>query len=110
VHGQLHRDDGLAHLPLVAAPLAHGLLAGLLAAAGRPAAGNFLRTECQFNGVVISDDIDAPAVARGRELHTITRKALTAGNDLLLLSAEADVLGLAARLTEAMSPRPKITI
>jgi len=59
---------------------------------------------------VISDDIDAPAVARGRELHTITRKALTAGNDLLLLSAEADVLGLAARLTEAMSPRPKITI
>jgi AraC-like DNA-binding protein len=40
VHGQLHRDGGLAHLPLVAAPLAHGLLTGLLAAAGhqyRPA-------------------------------------------------------------------------
>ena len=66
-----------------------------------PAAGNFLRTDCQFHGVVISDDIDAPAVTQGRELHTVTRQALTAGNDLLLVSAEADVLGLAARLAEA---------
>ncbi|HEX4360329.1 MAG TPA: helix-turn-helix domain-containing protein [Pseudonocardia sp.] len=40
VNGQLHREDGLLRQPLVAAPLAHGLLAGLLAAAGhqyRPA-------------------------------------------------------------------------
>jgi AraC-like DNA-binding protein len=34
VNSQLHRGDGLLARPLVAAPLAHGLLTGLLAAAG----------------------------------------------------------------------------
>jgi beta-N-acetylhexosaminidase len=45
-----------------------------------------LKEQFGFTGLVITDDIDAPATLRGRKLEEVAVLALAAGADLLLLS------------------------
>jgi len=60
-----------------------------------------LRTGCGFAGVVVSDDVDAPSVMRGRPLPQAVLDAVAAGNDLVLLAAGGDLEQAAAALAAA---------
>ena len=48
---------------------------------------SMLRSEFDFKGVVMSDDLDSRATTRGRPVEQVAIDALKAGSDLLLLAA-----------------------
>lgn len=45
-----------------------------------------LKGQCNFQGLVLSDDLDSPATLRGQSIGTVAVEALTAGADLLLVA------------------------
>lgn len=53
---------------------------------------DLLKTRFGFNGVVMSDDLDAQATLRGRSIEETAVKALNAGSDFLLLADSDDQL------------------
>jgi beta-N-acetylhexosaminidase len=92
-------NDDLWHR---AAPFRRSIAAGVLAVLAGPAPViavdeinaacvspkmiRLLKEQFGFSGLVITDDIDAPATLRGRKLEEVAVSALAAGADLLLLS------------------------
>jgi beta-N-acetylhexosaminidase len=73
------------------------------AASTSPAAIAMLRNDFGFNGLIVSDDLDAPATMRGRSLLETAVASVSAGADLLLvgggphLDALCDGIAHAAR-------------
>ncbi|WP_321852391.1 glycoside hydrolase family 3 N-terminal domain-containing protein [Burkholderia diffusa] len=63
---------------------------------------SMLRHEFSFHGLVISDDLDAPGILRGRNIETTAVAALDAGADLLLVSSEAGLDRIAVTIVEAV--------
>jgi beta-N-acetylhexosaminidase len=61
-----------------------------------------LRGELGFKGLVISDDIDAPGILRGRAIDATAVASLAAGADLLLLSSEAGLDRIAQAIVDAV--------
>ena len=47
----------------------------------------FLRDRLAFDGVIVSDDLDAPSVMLGESLAETAIRSLNAGADLLLLAS-----------------------
>ena len=66
------------------APLA--ALDAVNAASTSPAVMRLLRQDFGFRGLIVSDDLDAPATMRGRSLQETAVAALAAGADLLLVA------------------------
>jgi beta-N-acetylhexosaminidase len=62
-----------------------------------------LRAEIGFRGLIVTDDLDAASVLRGRTLAGAAVEALVAGADLLLVSAENDLPGLVDGLSWAVT-------
>jgi len=60
---------------------------------------DMLRDQLNFQGLVLSDDLDAKATLRDKSLETVAVKALCAGADLLLVGDVGDRL---ERLTQAI--------
>ena len=56
-----------------------------------------LREKLGFEGVILSDDLDAPAVLRGGSVPDAALQALNAGADLLLLADTGDQIEQVAR-------------
>jgi beta-N-acetylhexosaminidase len=67
-----------------------------------PTAIRALKRKFNFSGVVVTDDIDAPATLRGGSLDDIAVKALAAGADLLLLANGDHLPELCAKIAEAV--------
>jgi beta-N-acetylhexosaminidase len=67
-----------------------------------PTAIEALKRKFKFSGVVVTDDIDAPATLRGGSLDDIAVRALAAGADLLLLAGGDHLSGLCAKIAEAV--------
>ena len=63
---------------------------------------SMLRHEFSFDGLVISDDLDAPGILRGRSIERAAVAALDAGADLLLVSGEAGLDRIARTIVEAV--------
>ncbi|SDR57091.1 beta-N-acetylhexosaminidase [Burkholderia orbicola] len=63
---------------------------------------SMLRHEFSFHGLIISDDLDAPGILRGRSIEATAVAALDAGADLLLLSSEAGLDRIAGTIVEAV--------
>jgi beta-N-acetylhexosaminidase len=61
-----------------------------------------LRGELGFKGLIISDDIDAPGILRGRAIDATAVASLAAGADLLLLSSEAGLDHIAQAIVNAV--------
>jgi beta-N-acetylhexosaminidase len=66
-----------------------------------PTAIEALKRKFKFSGVVVTDDIDAPATLRGGSLDDIAVSALSAGADLLLLAGGDHLPELCAKIAEA---------
>jgi beta-N-acetylhexosaminidase len=62
-----------------------------------------LKKHFAFAGLIITDDIDAPATLRGRALDEVAISALAAGADLLLLSHGSHLPELCERIVSAVS-------
>jgi beta-N-acetylhexosaminidase len=78
-----------------------------------PATIAALRSDFGFSGLVVSDDLDATATLRGkRSVPEAAVAALAAGSDLLLLSAENPLDGIAeailAALAEGLLPEDRL--
>jgi beta-N-acetylhexosaminidase len=54
-----------------------------------PATLLFLREKLEFGGLIISDDLDAPGILRGRTIEVTAVASLHAGADLLLVSSQS---------------------
>lgn len=67
-----------------------------------PTAIGVLKRKFKFSGVVVTDDIDAPATLRGGSLDDIAVRALAAGADLLLLAGGDHLSALCAKIAEAV--------
>ncbi|NMZ61024.1 glycoside hydrolase family 3 N-terminal domain-containing protein [Pseudomonas nitroreducens] len=61
-----------------------------------------LRDEMGFTGLIVSDDLDAPGIHRGRSIEATAVASISAGADLLLLSSEAGLDSVARALVEAV--------
>lgn len=77
-----------------------------------PAVMALLRQEFGFRGLIVSDDLDAPATLRGRSLLDTAIASLTAGADLLLLASgphTADIIeGLSAAVADGKLSRDRL--
>jgi beta-N-acetylhexosaminidase len=62
-----------------------------------------LRETLGFQGLVISDDLDAPGILRGRPIAEVAVASLAAGADLLLVSAGSGLDRLADAIARAVS-------
>ncbi|WGS53855.1 glycoside hydrolase family 3 protein [Paraburkholderia sp. D15] len=62
----------------------------------------FLREHLGFDGLVISDDLDAPGILRGRTVEAVAVASLAAGCDLLLVSSQAGLDTIARTVVEAV--------
>lgn len=62
----------------------------------------FLREELGFQGLIISDDLDAPGILRGRSIAEVAVASIAAGADLLLLSSEAGLDDIAQAIVDAV--------
>jgi beta-N-acetylhexosaminidase len=71
-----------------------------------PTAIEALKRKFNFSGLVVTDDIDAPATLRGGSLDDIAVRALAAGADLLLLAGGDHLSGLCAKIAEAVHNGP----
>jgi len=67
-----------------------------------PAAIEALKRKFNFSGLVVTDDIDAPATLRGGSLDDVAVRALAAGADLMLLAGGDHLSGLCAKIAEAV--------
>jgi beta-N-acetylhexosaminidase len=63
----------------------------------------FLRSELGFDGLVISDDLDEPSIARGRSVPDTAVASLRAGVDLLLVAGGEQVEQIAVRIADAVA-------
>jgi beta-N-acetylhexosaminidase len=63
-----------------------------------------LRDEWAYNGIVISDDLDMGAIVGHYGLAESVKRAVEAGNDLILLCHRPELIPEAARALEAVSP------
>lgn len=63
---------------------------------------SLLRDELGFDGLIISDDLDAVSILRGNSLAETAVASLRAGAHLLLVSSEAGLDDLAAAIVEAV--------
>lgn len=61
-----------------------------------------LRDEMGFTGLIVSDDLDAPGIHRGRSIEATAVASIRAGADLLLLSSEAGLASVARGLVAAV--------
>ncbi|MCO6060453.1 glycoside hydrolase family 3 protein [Pseudomonas sp. MOB-449] len=61
-----------------------------------------LREQLGFAGLIISDDLDAPGIQRGRSIEEVAVASIAAGADLLLLSSESGLDGVANALVSAV--------
>ena len=64
------------------------------AASISPSVIRILREDLGFNGVVMSDDLDAKAILRGRPIQQVAVEALKAGSDYLLIADIDDHIDL----------------
>ncbi|ARM92243.1 glycoside hydrolase family 3 protein (plasmid) [Rhizobium sp. CIAT894] len=67
-----------------------------------PAVISLLREEFGFKGLIVSDDLDAPATMRGRSLGETAIASLAAGADLLLVAGSADLASLSSAIVDAV--------
>lgn len=73
------------------------------AASTSPTVIGILREQQQFKGVVMSDDLDAKAILRGRPITQVAVEALNAGSDFLLIADMDDhVDQIASAITTAV--------
>jgi len=56
-------------------------------ASSSPEIVDFLKKTLNYNGLIVSDDLDAPAILRGNDIKDVAVQSLNAGVDLLLLAA-----------------------
>ncbi|WP_028922297.1 glycoside hydrolase family 3 N-terminal domain-containing protein [Pseudonocardia acaciae] len=70
-----------------------------------PPVTRLLRNGLGFTGLIVTDDLDAPATARGRSLTDTAVAALTAGADLLLLAGGPHLPELATAIDRAVADR-----
>ncbi|MBF8774058.1 glycoside hydrolase family 3 N-terminal domain-containing protein [Pseudomonas fulva] len=63
---------------------------------------NMLKNGLGFNGLVISDDLDAAGILRGGDLTSTAIAALNAGAELLLVSSHAGLTNLAESIANAV--------
>lgn len=63
---------------------------------------DFLRRQLGFRGLIISDDLDAPGILRGRAIEQTAVASIAAGADLLLLSSEAGLDQVARAIVKAV--------
>jgi beta-N-acetylhexosaminidase len=63
---------------------------------------SFLRRELAFEGLIISDDLDAPGILRGRPVEVTAVASLVAGADLLLVSSQAGLDVIVQTIVEAV--------
>ncbi|WP_044874682.1 glycoside hydrolase family 3 N-terminal domain-containing protein [Pseudomonas sp. LFM046] len=61
-----------------------------------------LREQMGFTGLIISDDLDAPGIQRGRSIESVAVASISAGADLLLLSSESGLDEVARALVSAV--------
>lgn len=73
-------SQGVAGGPLVPASLNHDVVTRLL------------RDELGFNGLVVTDDLEMGAVAKHHEIEDAARRAILAGEDMLLICARPDLI------------------
>jgi beta-N-acetylhexosaminidase len=67
-----------------------------------PGVIDLLRGALGFDGVIVSDDLDAAAVMALGDVESTAVSALAAGNDFLLVSAENDLESLARAIAQAV--------
>jgi beta-N-acetylhexosaminidase len=67
-----------------------------------------LRDELGFTGVVVSDDLDAPATARDRSVEETAVASLMAGADLLLIPGRPEVSRVAQHLAAVAVADPSV--
>ena len=67
-----------------------------------PTAIGALKRKFGFAGLVVTDDIDAPATMRGASLDDVAVAALAAGADLLLLAGGDHLAGLCQKIADAV--------
>lgn len=73
------------------------------AASVSPAVISMLRSRFGFKGLVMSDDLDAQAILRGRSIGELAVQALQAGSDLLMIGDVDEQVGeVAAAIIEAV--------
>jgi beta-N-acetylhexosaminidase len=63
---------------------------------------SFLRGQLAFEGLIISDDLDAPGILRGRTVEAAAVASLVAGADLLLVSSESGLDAIVRTIVEAV--------
>lgn len=63
---------------------------------------SLLREGMGFQGLIVSDDLDAPGIHRGRSIEATAVASIKAGADLLLLSSEAGLDSVASALVRAV--------
>ena len=66
-----------------------------------PAIMSMLRTRFGFRGLIVSDDLDAPATLRGKSLLDTAIASLAAGADLLLIASGPHLVDIVDGLTDA---------
>jgi len=64
---------------------------------------HFLRTDLGFEGVILSDDLDAPGTLRGSSLEEAAIEALSAGVDWLLVAGTPKLPELVAAVADAVT-------
>ena len=64
---------------------------------------HFLRTALGFGGVVLSDDLDAPATLRGSSVEEAAVEALVAGIDWLLVAGTPHLPALVDAVVESVT-------
>ena len=67
-----------------------------------PTAIAALKRKFNFSGIIVTDDIDAPATLRGRSLDDVAVCALAAGADLLMVAGGEHLSGLCAKIAQAV--------
>lgn len=65
-----------------------------------PATVSLLRDKLSFRGMIVSDDLDAPATLLGRDLYSTAVASLRAGADLLLLNGGDHLPALADHICQ----------
>ncbi|PUA18435.1 glycoside hydrolase family 3 N-terminal domain-containing protein [Glaciimonas sp. PCH181] len=63
---------------------------------------NLLRNDLGFSGLIISDDLDAPSILRGKRIEDTAVASLVAGSHLLLVSSEAGLDSIVAAIVRAV--------
>jgi beta-N-acetylhexosaminidase len=67
-----------------------------------PSVVSLLREDGGFDGLVVSDDLDAASVLHGRGLDQALVEALQAGNDLMMVAASNDLAALSETVVAAV--------